>query len=116
RPATRRPGAVKGSRSMRPSARTTKRRLGHTLIEMMIAMTIFSVVLGVALQQLNDSTDAARFSTVQADLRRIGQDILSRIAQDLRCTQACYLGVDNTITVHGERMNMIRVVGYDATN
>jgi prepilin-type N-terminal cleavage/methylation domain-containing protein len=105
---------------MRPSDRTTTdaraSRRGHTLVEVMIAMSVLAIVLGVALQQLNDSVQASTYSTVQADLRRIGQDILARIAQDIRSSQAQYCSVAPTAAAGagiGTILDIQRVNGYD---
>jgi hypothetical protein len=71
----------------------------------MIAVSIFGTVVGVALQQFDDSVRAATYSTVQGDLRRMGQDILGRIAQDLRSTQAQFVGP----SLQGDTLELSRI-------
>lgn len=104
---------------MRPSARSTRRRDGgFTLVEMIIVAALFALVLGVALQGLLDSTQASTYSTVQADLRRIGQDVLSRMAQDIRCTQAqhAYAGkYGGGAVTTGDTLDLQRVTGFNGS-
>jgi prepilin-type N-terminal cleavage/methylation domain-containing protein len=70
---------------MRSSAPNTERRsTGVTLLEVIIAVTIFSIVSIVALTTMNEGTDAARLSTIQADLRRVGEKALNDIVKDVR--------------------------------
>jgi prepilin-type N-terminal cleavage/methylation domain-containing protein len=74
---------------MRRSAPSTdRRRGGFTLLEVVIAAAILSSVLSITLLHLNETMGASTVTTVQADLRRGGLDILARLAEDLRATQA----------------------------
>jgi prepilin-type N-terminal cleavage/methylation domain-containing protein len=83
---------------MRSSVRSTSARrargAGFSLLEVIIAATLFSVVVLIALQGINESTEASRLAIAQADLRRIGDGILEQISRDLRSTQARWCGGD----------------------
>jgi prepilin-type N-terminal cleavage/methylation domain-containing protein len=74
---------------MRRSAPSTERRRhGFTLIEVVVAATILSTVLTITLLHLSETMGASTVTTVQADLRRNGLEILARMAEDVRATQA----------------------------
>ncbi len=62
------------------------------MLEVVIAATLFSVVLLIALQSISESTEATRLSIAQADLRRIGDNVMEQITRDLRSTQARWAG------------------------
>jgi prepilin-type N-terminal cleavage/methylation domain-containing protein len=95
---------------MRYSARSTDRRAGFTLLEVIIAVSIFSVVLIVALSQMNESGEAVRLATLQADLRKSGERVLAQIVKDVRSTQTVYSGANSGA------LEMARVAGFDTTN
>ncbi|MEZ0229256.1 MAG: type II secretion system protein J [Planctomycetota bacterium] len=97
---------------MRYSARSTDRRAGVTLLEVIIGVSIFSVVLIVALSQMNESGDAVRLATLQADLRKNGERVLAAIVKDVRSTQTCYSGA----ATNGSALEMAKVSGFDTTN
>ena len=82
------------SRSAPSTERRRARRRGFTLLEVMIASTIFAIVMIIALSQMSESTDLTRLAVAQADLRQNAQAALDRIARDLRSTQARYVGAN----------------------
>jgi hypothetical protein len=73
---------------MRSSARNVS---GFTLLEVTIAATLLTIILIVALSHVEESTNAVTGTSVQADLRRIGEGALQRLTRDLRSTQARYV-------------------------
>lgn len=81
------------TRSTEPVARA---RGGFTLIEVIIAVAIFSIVIAIGLQQVSESTDATRTVTAQADLRRVGEGVMNEVVRDLRSTLAPFAGVATT--------------------
>ncbi len=73
----------------------------------MVATAIFAIVIGLALQQITESTDVTRTTTAQADLRRTADNVLSLIVRELRSTQARFASADST------GIECWRVVGFD---
>ncbi len=100
---------------MRSSASNTDRRSGLTLLEVIIAVTIFSVVAIVALGTMNESSDAARLSTIQSDLRRVGEKVLNDMVKDFRSTQNCYVGAAlfPTVAPNGYALDYAKVLSFD---
>ncbi|HZU96965.1 MAG TPA: prepilin-type N-terminal cleavage/methylation domain-containing protein [Planctomycetota bacterium] len=94
---------------MRSSARPTDRRRGFTLLEVIIAATIFSIALLIALTQIKETSDVANLGTVQADLRKQGEKCLNDIVRDLHCTLAPYAGASTN------EIQFCKVGGYDTT-
>ncbi len=86
-----------------------RRSRGFTLVEVIIAVAIFSIVIGVALSQLSESTDATRTVTAQSDLRRIGENVMNDIVRDLRSTLAPFTSVATT----GDGIEFWRVTQLD---
>jgi prepilin-type N-terminal cleavage/methylation domain-containing protein len=108
---------------MRSSARSTERRRrqgGFTLVEVIIASSIFVVVMIVALQQVKESGDAARLSTVQADLRRTGERAMQAIIKDLRSTQLVFTTTNASgstwTTTCASGIQFAKVTSFDATD
>jgi prepilin-type N-terminal cleavage/methylation domain-containing protein len=102
---------------MRYSARSTERRrrqAGFTLVEVIIASSIFVVVMIVALQQVRESGDVARLSTVQADLRRTGERVMQAIIKDLRSTQVPYVTTNATTTASA--IQFAKINNFDTVN
>lgn len=67
---------------------TSRRRsAGLTLLEVVIAVAVFAVVLALFLSSFMEATDAGKTLTTDIELRSKGQDLLARIAQDLRSSQ-----------------------------
>lgn len=104
---------------MRFSARRTERSRGFSLLEVIVAASIFSVIMIVALSQIKESGDAAKLSTVQADLRKQGEKCLNDVVRDLRSSLAPYAGAGlATGTGTASPANSIqfcKVAGYNAT-
>jgi prepilin-type N-terminal cleavage/methylation domain-containing protein len=81
---------------MRSSAPSTERRAGFTLVEVVVAASLFSVVLVLALANVGESVDAAKLTTVQSELRRTGERVMTAIVKDLRSTQIVYCGASSS--------------------
>ncbi|MEZ0229442.1 MAG: type II secretion system protein J [Planctomycetota bacterium] len=79
-------------RSLARSTRARARRAGFSLLEVVIAASLFSVVLLISLQGITESTEASKLAIAQADLRRIGDGVLEQITRDLRSTHARWTG------------------------
>ena len=74
---------------MRSSAPSIDRRSGgFTLLEVVIAVSLFAIIIVLALSQIIEATDTTRYATVRADLRRQGELVLGQIVQDLGYARA----------------------------
>ena len=91
----------------------TGARGGFTLLEASIAMAILSIMLALALSQLTEGTEATRTTTVQADLRRQSEDLLSRIQQDVLSTQTRFFGAATSNGTTGDIPELYKVTGFD---
>ena len=77
------------------------------MLEVIIAATIFTIVIAITLQHLCEIADVSTVTTLQADLRRTGQDVLARMAEDLRATQA------RSCSFTQDTIELTRIVGFD---
>src|SRR5689334_19696269 len=98
---------------MRSSARRIERRRGFSLLEVIVAASIFSVVMIVALSQIKESGDAAKLSTVQADLRKQGEKCLNDIVRDVHCALSPYSSYK--ADANANELQFCKVAGYNET-
>lgn len=90
------------------------RSAGFSLLEVIAAVTLFSIVIAIALAQMIESSDATRYAVVRADLRREGERVLAQIVQDLRSTDAQLAGAVNNGSETA--IDFCKIKGFDSTN
>ncbi len=90
----------------------TRRARGFSLLEVIIASSILSVVLALMLSEMSGAVAVAKQGTADADLRRIAQNALEQISMDLRSTTA---GNGSSLTVATSSVSFFRLAGYNTT-
>jgi prepilin-type N-terminal cleavage/methylation domain-containing protein len=93
------------------SLRVEGRSRGFTLLEVSIGASLLAIVSVLALAQIDEGTCVLEHASAQADLRRQGEELAARIAQQLRSTQARYVAVP----AGGTQLQLYKVTGYDPT-
>jgi type IV pilus assembly protein PilW len=63
---------------------TLRRTSGFTLLELMISMTIFSVMMTIVLSVYFNTTETARRLNMTRQLSETAREITERLAQDIR--------------------------------
>ena len=103
---------------MRPSASSTDpvraRARGFTLVEVAIAASLLAVMLTIVLQLFSDTTKVSGTAIARADLRRIGERVLSGIADDLRSSSTTNCSLFNA-TPNGQAIEFYKIADYDTT-
>jgi hypothetical protein len=78
---------------MRPNA--LSRRRGHTLVEMMIVLTVMTAVLGGSMLLLESTREAWRLADTESRLQERGRRVLQTVLSELRRTGLTSTGGNN---------------------
>ncbi len=97
-----------------PGRRVPAGRAGFTLLEILIATVILTVVLGVTVSIMITSARSEEIGSITSSLEGQAMRTLEQISSELR--QADLASVLITASVEGSsRLQFTRVIGYDAT-
>lgn len=96
--------------SAAPGSSRVLRARGVTLVEVIIATSVFAVILILALTEFRQSVDLVKQGAAEADLRRVAQRALDEICMDVRQTAATN---GSNLTATASSISYARITGFN---